>query len=161
MVNARGLAGRRTQALWALLESVHDPEIPVLSLRDLGVLRDVRVEGECVSLVVTPTYTGCPAMLVMQRDIKTCLVQAGYKHISIENRLAPAWTTDWITSTGREKLRRYGIAPPQPGWPRTSVCCPKCGCDRTNLISEFGSTACKAIMQCAACLEPFDYFKCL
>ena len=157
------------QEVIAALESVVDPEIPVLTIRDLGVLRDVRIEGDRVVVTITPTYVGCPAMLDIQDSIKHALAEVGHADAVIETRLAPAWTTDWMSAEGREKLRAYGIAPPgkvDPGQvPRPFrddevVSCPQCGSDHTKIVSEFGSTACKALYKCEACLEPFDYFKC-
>lgn len=147
--------------LWHLLESVKDPEIPVLSIRELGVLRDARIDERKAHVVITPTYSGCPAMRVIRHDVEACLEKSGFLDIVIETRLAPAWTTDWISRQGREKLRRFGIAPPQAGWPLSPVGCPRCGATDTRLVSEFGSTACKALLQCSDCLEPFEYFKCL
>ncbi len=147
--------------LWKLLESVKDPELPVLSIRELGVLREVRIENNRPCVVLTPTYSGCPAMLAIRREVESCLQSSGFDDIVIETSLAPAWTTDWISPEGHEKLRRSGIAPPQPDWPGSPVDCPLCGSTETLLVSEFGSTACKALFQCQTCLEPFDYFKCL
>ena len=151
--------------LFELLSSVCDPEIPVLTLQDLGVLRDISMSGNEVKVTITPTYSGCPAVDVMQADIKSALNNAGYQHVTIQQSLSPAWTTDWMSDAGRQKLRAYGIAPParisgqqteQPG-----IQCPQCGSDEVKRISEFGSTACKALYQCQDCLEPFDYFKCI
>ena len=147
--------------LWNLLESVKDPEIPVLSIRELGVLREARIDNHQAQVVITPTYTGCPAMQAIRHDVEDCLKGSGFFDIDIETRLAPVWTTDWISRQGQEKLRRYGIAPPQVGWPLRAVDCPRCRSGNTRLVSEFGSTPCKALFQCNACLEPFDYFKCL
>ena len=161
MVNSTQSSAMQTARLWDLLESVKDPEVPVLSIRDLGVLRDVRIEPRRVLVVITPTYSGCPAMLAIRREVEACLIGAGYDDAVIETRLAPAWTTDWISPEGHEKLRRYGIAPPQPAWPGKPIECPTCGSSHTRIVSEFGSTACKALFQCDRCLEPFDYFKCL
>ena len=152
------------QALYALLENVADPEIPVLTLRDLGVLRDISVDDDEITVTITPTYAGCPAMQAMQADIESTLSQAGYQQYKVRQQLSPAWTTDWMTEIGRQKLLDYGIAPPaskQPGKSDAPVSCPQCGSEDSKKISEFGSTACKALYQCQSCREPFDYFKCL
>ena len=151
----------RSAWLWNLLESVKDPEIPVLSIRELGVLREARIDHRRAHVVITPTYSGCPAMQTIRHDVEDCLKASGCFDIVIETRLAPVWTTDWISRQGQEKLRCYGIAPPQVGWPLRAVDCPRCRSGNTRLVSEFGSTPCKALFQCNACLEPFDYFKCL
>ena len=153
----------------ALLANVCDPEIPVLTIEDLGVLRDVRVSGEEVTVVITPTYSGCPAIGTIEQDIERVLMEAGCRTVTIETQIAPAWTTDWLSEAGRGKLRAMGIAPPvgAAGDIRTlrggavHVICPRCGAFDTECLSEFGSTACKALYRCCACLEPFDYFKCL
>lgn len=138
--------------IWAVLESVPDPEIPVVSVVDLGIVREVHGDR----IVITPTYTGCPATEVIGRDIRGALDAAGYRHVRLETSLSPPWTTDWISAEGREKLRRYGIAPPT----RQAVTCPQCGSAETEEISRFGSTPCKAQWRCRSCLEPFDLFKC-
>jgi ring-1,2-phenylacetyl-CoA epoxidase subunit PaaD len=140
------------QAIWEVLASVPDPEIPVISVVDLGIVRSVEPER----VVITPTYTGCPAAQVIERDIRDALDAAGYRHVRVETALSPAWTTDWITPEGREKLRAYGIAPPTRG----AVECPQCGSSHTEEISRFGSTPCKALWRCRDCAEPFDLFKC-
>lgn len=154
-----------TAQLFKLLSSVCDPEIPVLTLQDLGVLRDISIAGDEVKVTITPTYSGCPALEVMQEDIKTVLADAGYQHVTVKQSLSPAWTTDWMSEAGREKLRTYGIAPParQAGQQtdRANIQCPQCGSGEVKRISEFGSTACKALYQCQDCREPFDYFKCI
>ena len=153
-----------TAPLYALLDSVADPEIPVLTLRDLGVLRDISVINDEIRVTITPTYAGCPAVEAMRADIETVLRQAGYQHVSVRQRLSPAWTTDWMSEEGRQKLREYGIAPPACRSDQkitTAIACPQCGSEDTRKISEFGSTACKALYQCQSCREPFDYFKCL
>ena len=151
----------------AAAAAVLDPEIPVLTLADLGVLRGVeRREGRIV-VKLTPTYTGCPATLAIQLAVEAALVEAGLSDARVETVLSPPWTTDDITEEGRRKLREFGIAPPnRAAGPRAlfgeeTVACPKCGSTHTNRISEFGSTACKALWQCKACAEPFDYFKCI
>jgi len=150
--------------VFELLSQVCDPEIPVLSLQDLGVLRDISVEKGEVKVTITPTYAGCPALHAMQSDIETTLAQAGYNRVTVQQRLSPAWTTDWMSETGREKLRAYGIAPPATttcGRPAEHIECPRCSSSKVKKISEFGSTACKALYQCRDCQEPFDYFKCI
>lgn len=153
--------------IFELLESVKDPEIPVLSIRDLGILRAVEFDGERVRVVITPTYSGCPAMGVIEQEVRAVLQAAGYVDVVVQTQLAPAWTTDWMTETGREALRAYGIAPPARSCPALTMdeipapACPHCGAGRTRCISEFGSTACKALYQCLDCQEPFDYFKCI
>lgn len=141
--------------LWAVLTSVPDPEIPVLSVVDLGIVREVSVDR----VVITPTYTGCPATQVIERDIRSVLDAAGYRRVGIETVLSPPWTTDWITPEGREKLRAYGIAPPLAAGDR-AVACPQCGSTDTEEVSQFGSTPCKALWRCRSCAEPFDLFKC-
>ena len=142
-------------ALWQVVRSVPDPEIPVLSLVDLGIVRDVSPQW----VAITPTYTGCPATLAIQQALRAALDAAGFAHTGIRTVLAPAWTTDWITEEGRAKLLAYGIAPPvQPG--NAAVACPQCGSVQTEEISHFGSTPCKALWRCRDCLEPFDLFKC-
>lgn len=164
-------------AIWELLESVTDPEIPVVNLREMGILRAVRQGPSGLEVVITPTYSGCPAMGQMEDDVAGALASAGVI-ARVITQLAPAWTTDWMTPEGRAKLRAYGIAPPvnsactapvsaqvvvfarrktlgQTG----TVACPQCGSDNTTEISHFGSTACKAMYRCLNCMEPFDYFK--
>ena len=151
-----------------LLENVKDPEVPAISVVELGVVRDVEISGENVLVTITPTYTGCPAMDVMREDILKELRYAGMANVEVKQTLAPAWTTDWITDIGKAKLKAYGIAPPEKtadiralkgGAP--VVECPHCGSRNTVMISAFGSTACKALWKCHDCLEPFDQFKCL
>ena len=141
--------------IWHVLENVADPEIPALSVVDLGIVREVGPDR----IVITPTYTGCPATQVIERDIRDALDAAGYRGIAIETALAPPWTTDWISAAGREKLRVYGIAPPTPAGQRV-VHCPQCNSPDTEEISRFGSTPCKALWRCRGCAEPFDLFKC-
>ena len=142
-----------------------DPEIPVLTIADLGVLREVSQQGERVQVVITPTYSGCPAMDAIAQDIKAVLRQHGCADAEVKTRLFPPWTTDWLSAAGKEKLRRYGIAPPPgPAVAREAVAAPRCPrCDSANAerVSEFGSTPCKALYRCGDCREPFDYFKCL
>jgi len=145
--------------IFKILESVTDPEIPVISLNDLGILRDVKVHGDQVEVVITPTYTGCPAMLAMEQDIYTALQKEDIKNVKVTTVLSPAWTTDWMSEEGKRKLEEYGIAPPNPTSP-DEIPCPQCESKNTTMMSQFGSTACKALYKCEDCLEPFDYFKC-
>lgn len=146
--------------------TVVDPEIPVISIADLGILRDVVVAGDHVEVHITPTYTGCPAMNMIKAEIEQALAAAGLAPVQVRLVLSPAWTTDWITDTGRRQLLDYGIAPPAPGGDRTAlfgtmtVPCPRCGSTDTTQLAAFGSTACKALWRCTTCREPFDYFKC-
>jgi ring-1,2-phenylacetyl-CoA epoxidase subunit PaaD len=151
-----------TNSIWKILEEVPDPEIPVLSVLDLGVVRDVKIKDSEVEIFITPTYSGCPAMDAISMDIKLKLVEHGYKNFKVTQVLSPAWTTDWMTETGKEKLQAYGIAPPKNSkdLSDTNPDCPQCKSDDTKLLSQFGSTACKALYQCNDCKEPFDYFKC-
>lgn len=158
------------QRVWSLLEEVCDPEIPVLSILDLGIVRDVRPlptsperGGEQgFEIIITPTYSGCPAMDAISFDIKLKLIEHGYKKIKITSVLTPVWTTDWMTEAGKRKLKAYGIAPPKFSKDLSADLpeCPQCKSSNTKLLSQFGSTACKALYQCNACKEPFDYFKC-
>jgi len=148
-----------------LLEDVPDPEIPVVSVVDLGIVRGAREEGGRLVVDVAPTYTGCPATEVIERDIAQKLEASGFANVEIRRQLAPPWTTDWISAAGREKLKAFGIAPP-PGsdslrGPRLPVACPHCESTDTTRLSEFGSTPCKAAYRCDACREPFDHFKCI
>lgn len=154
--------------VWAVLETVPDPEVPVISVVELGVVRDVVVDGEGVTVTMTPTYSGCPAMREMEEDIRTALAARGVAQVTVHTVLSPAWTTDWIGPAAREKLRAYGIAPPGKAEAgglvtltraRPPVPCPYCGSSDTRLESEFGSTACKAIRFCRACQQPFEEFK--
>jgi ring-1,2-phenylacetyl-CoA epoxidase subunit PaaD len=154
--------------IWKLLEGISDPEVPVLSVIDLGIVRSVKIQEDQIHITITPTYSGCPAMGVIEQDIKEKLSKEGFINFKIDTVLTPAWTTDWISEEGRKKLKLYGIAPPE-NEPDKSVLfadpvkvqCPKCGSRDTRMVSQFGSTACKAHYQCNNCLEPFDYFKCL
>lgn len=158
--------------VWGWLALVPDPEIPVVSLTDLGIVRGVEVAGEAVKVTVTPTYSGCPATAVIALDIESAIRANGVAQVTVARQLSPVWTTDWITAEGREKLRAYGIAPPIDGTAATGarvagmlgnlvVPCPHCGSNKTERLSQFGSTPCKAQWRCTACLEPFDYFKCI
>ncbi|MEP2275043.1 MAG: 1,2-phenylacetyl-CoA epoxidase subunit PaaD [Reichenbachiella sp.] len=149
------------------LRSVMDPEIPVLSVVDMGVIRHIEITDHLV-VTITPTYSGCPAMNTIEEDIKKCLLDNGHKNVDVKTVLQPAWTTDWLTAHGREQLKAYGIAPPQGSTSKRAlfledetVPCPQCESKNTILVSEFGSTACKAQYKCKDCLEPFDYFKCI
>lgn len=154
-----------TNAIWKILETVKDPEVPVLSVVDLGVIRAVSLEAKQVTVTITPTYTGCPAMDMISMHIKMALNAAGYQ-TTIQTILSPAWTTDWITENGKQQLKAYGIAPPvgksfdQAYLEDIIVPCPQCNSTHTVLVSQFGSTACKALYKCEVCKEPFDYFKC-
>jgi ring-1,2-phenylacetyl-CoA epoxidase subunit PaaD len=141
------------QGIWAVLKGVPDPEIPAVSVLDLGIVRSVDDE----KVVITPTYSGCPATLFIEQSIRQALDAAGYRSVAIETRLAPPWTTDWITAEGKAKLHAYGIAPPDLAKTAT---CPQCGSTDTEEISRFGSTPCKSQWRCRDCLEPFDRFKC-
>ena len=144
-----------TNGVWEVLANVPDPEIPVISIVDLGIVRAADQDR----VVLTPTYTGCPATHVIETMVRTALDEAGFAHVRIETTLSPPWTTDWITPQGREALRAYGIAPPTPAGTR-AVHCPQCDSTETEEISRFGSTPCKALWRCRACAEPFDLFKC-
>jgi ring-1,2-phenylacetyl-CoA epoxidase subunit PaaD len=155
--------------IWVLLEEVKDPEVPVLSVVDLGIIRAVRIAAGRPEIVITPTYSGCPAMDMIRMSIRMCLLEHGFGDVRIETVLSPAWTTDWMSEAGKEKLKAYGIAPPMPtqqvcrlDWfaREEAIQCPRCHSYHTTRISEFGSTACKALFRCEDCKEPFDYFKC-
>jgi ring-1,2-phenylacetyl-CoA epoxidase subunit PaaD len=156
------------QVIWDLLEEVKDPEVPVLSILDLGIVREIKLEGDQINIVITPTYSGCPAMDVISMDIRLKLIEKGYRNVSVQQQLSPAWTTDWMTKEGKEKLKAFGIAPPNPKqqfctsdmFREEAVQCPHCHSYHTALISQFSSTACKAMYRCLACKEAFDYFKC-
>ena len=154
------------QRAWDVVARVVDPEIPVLTIADLGVLRDVAVRNGRVEVAITPTYSGCPAMNMITLEIELALEREGMRHSKVLTVLSPAWTTDWMSEAGRKKLREYGVAPPQAGSGRRAlfgeqvVGCPQCSSDDTEVLSEFGSTSCKALWRCKSCREPFDYFKC-
>ena len=155
-------------ALEAVLAGVPDPEIPVVTVVDLGILRGVRVRPDGGrEVVLTPTYTGCPATLAIEASVRSGLDAAGFRDVTVVTELSPPWSTDWITDAGRAKLRAYGIAPPEKDAVRNSLKpeapaqCPQCGSCRTHEVSRFGSTPCKALWRCEACAEPFDRFKCL
>ncbi len=165
------LAGARTEHAWRVLDGVLDPEVPVLSVRDLGIVRDVLDHDDHLEVVLTPTYSGCPATEVIERSVIDALEAAGLGPVRATTRRAPAWTTDWISAEGRRKLREYGIAPPHVQAaasdgavpirvrPRTPVACPRCASADTERLSAFGATACKALYRCRACGEPFEHFK--
>ncbi len=165
-----------TEQIWRWLSEIPDPEIPVISLTDLGIIRDVEWQGDTLVVTVTPTYSGCPATGVINLDIERKLRDKGIDKLELKRQLSPAWTTDWIASEAKEKLRAYGIAPPIEGTATEGVLaararrlsgeeltvpCPRCGSANTTRVSQFGSTPCKAAYQCRDCLEPFDYFKCI
>lgn len=155
--------------IFDLLNEIADPEIPVISIVDLGVIRKANIEGTHVEIVITPTYSGCPAMKQMEDDIRIKLLAVGFESVKITTIYSPAWTTDWLSADAKLRLQQYGIAPPEESTtdksflsnkPKT-VTCPRCKSQQTKMISQFGSTACKALYQCQNCLEPFDYFKCI
>jgi len=165
---SNGEAAVLTQAqAWDALRAVADPEIPVISVCDLGIVREVRADPDAVTVVVTPTYSGCPATAAIAASIRDALLQAGAPKVEIETRLSPAWTTDWIAPDAAEKLRNYGIVPPAPVVPEgpqplrfaPRIACPRCSSQHTERLSQFGSTACKALHRCLDCREPFEYFK--
>jgi ring-1,2-phenylacetyl-CoA epoxidase subunit PaaD len=165
MVTRVDLPPRSRSAAWDVAATVLDPEVPVLTIEDLGILRDVREDPDGhVHVQITPTYSGCPAMDAIRTDIVAALTREGYDDVSVEFVLAPAWTTDWMSEDGKRKLAEYGIAPPQPRGDgvvalRLSVRCTQCGSPDTRELSRFGSTACKSLWVCNACKEPFDHFK--
>ena len=158
-----------TAEIKGILEAVTDPEIPVLTIGDMGIIRDIIIhEDESIEVIITPTYSGCPAMDMIEVNIKAALQEKGLSSVKVTSVISPAWTTDWISQEGLRKLKEYGIAPPVAGTvdkgelfaEAVQVECPHCGSDHTKMISQFGSTPCKAQYQCLDCLEPFDYFKC-
>jgi ring-1,2-phenylacetyl-CoA epoxidase subunit PaaD len=166
MIESENITAKK---IWGLLGTVNDPEVPVLSVTDLGIIRDVKINDTEIEVVITPTYSGCPAMDVISMNIRMVLLQHGVRNVKITTVLSPAWTTDWMSEHGKEKLKAFGIAPPTA---KQQVCqaelfhegeaiqCPRCNSYNTRLISQFGSTACKALYACEDCKEPFDYFKC-
>jgi len=170
MVNI-AIEATRTERAWAVLDAVPDPEVPALSVRDLGIVREVLDHGTSMEIVLTPTYSGCPATEVIERSVCEAVDAAGLGPARVTMRRAPAWTTDWISAEGKAKLLAYGIAPPGPvaadgavpmrivGRRADAVACPRCGSARTERLSAFGSTACKALWRCIACREPFEQFK--
>ncbi|WIT10423.1 phenylacetate-CoA oxygenase subunit PaaJ [Paucibacter sediminis] len=160
----------RLEAAWEVLRQIPDPEVPVISLDELGIVRDLKETAGGLEVVLTPTYSGCPATELIQDNVRAAL--AAFGEIQITMQRAPAWTTDWISEAGKAKLKAYGIAPPGPAGPDraqpirlvhraslTKLACPRCGSERTEKLSAFGSTACKALYRCLACLEPFEHFK--
>ena len=157
-----------TERVYEWLSQVTDPEVPALTILDLGIVRDVVIgDNGSVKVTITPTYSGCPAMDVIAMGIRMALASRGVKHISIEPQLSPAWTTDWMTEEGKRKLKEYGIAPPNRKafqalglFEEEGVGCPRCGSDDTELVSQFGPTSCKALYKCHSCKEPFEHFKC-
>ena len=166
MVNTSTISEKE---IWSILAKVCDPEVPVLTILDLGIVRKVQINSGEIEIIITPTYTGCPAMDMITMNIRLALAEQDYKNVTVTTVLAPVWTTDWMTEEGKQKLKAYGIAAPNP---KQQVCndklfaaaeavqCPHCNSYHTRRISEFGSTACKALYQCKECNEPFDYFKC-
>lgn len=157
------------KALYAYLEEIKDPEVPVLSIIDLGIVRDIKMNDDELEVIITSTYTGCPAMDMIATQIRIELATLGFKKVKITQAISPPWTTDWMSEEGKQKLKAYGIAPPNPRQQvrddqlfaaAEAVQCPHCDSYHTHRISEFGSTACKALYQCDDCKEPFDYFKC-
>lgn len=173
----QGASHPELATVWHWLAQVPDPEIPVISLTDLGIIRDVAWQGDTLVVKVTPTYSGCPATSVINFDIEAALRAHGVEKLRLERQLSPPWTSDWITAEGRDKLRAYGIAPPVDGTAadgrlagrisrlagtsNLTIACPRCGSTATEKVSQFGSTPCKASYRCTDCLEPFDYFKCI
>lgn len=164
------VADDRVAVAWAALAAVPDPEVPVLSVIDLGIVREVAAQGDSVEVVLTPTYSGCPATEVIAGSVRDALLAAGFGDVRVTHRLAPPWTTDWISAEGRRKLADYGIAPPGPAAAdgaqvvrlhrrAPAVACPRCGSADTERLAAFGSTACKALYRCRACREPFEHFK--
>ncbi len=153
---------REAGKIMELLESIKDPEIPVLSIVDLGIVRGVETSDQTVTITLSPTYTGCPGMDLIGAEIRALLLQEGFTTVAIKTALAPAWTTDWMSEKGKQALAAYGIAPPDKRFsiPEDGVGCPHCHSTATRLVSTFSSTACKALYQCRDCGEPFDYFKC-
>ena len=146
----------KIKKIWELLNTVPDPEIPVISVVELGVIRDVIFSDNSYVISITPTYSGCPAVKAFQDDITICLKKNGIENFELKIVYSPAWTTAWMTEATKEKLKKYGIAPPSD-----TVICPQCESEKTELTSEFGATACKALYKCSDCLEPFEYFKCI
>lgn len=157
-----------TSQVYDWLQQVTDPEVPVLTILDLGIVRDVRIAGDEVTVVITPTYSGCPAMDVIGINIRMALMSRGFKKVHIEQQLSPAWTTDWMTEEGKRKLKEYGIAPPARKtsdnplalFEDDNIPCPRCNSEHTQLVSRFGPTSCKSLYKCLDCKEPFEHFKC-
>jgi ring-1,2-phenylacetyl-CoA epoxidase subunit PaaD len=164
------LEATRSERAWAVLDAVPDPEVPAISVRELGIVRDVLDHGDAIEVVLTPTYSGCPATEVIEQSVRDAIHAAGLGPARVTMRRAPAWTTDWISAEGKRKLREFGIAPPGPAADGTvpirivgrraeAVPCPRCGSAHTERLAAFGSTACKALWRCIACKEPFEHFK--
>ena len=159
----------RKEEILNALNEIPDPEIPVISIVELGVIREVKPDGKKIEVIITPTYSGCPAMKQMEADVRKKLLEKGFEEVRITTVFNPAWTTDWMSETARKKLQDYGIAPPEESTNDKSfltnkpkfITCPRCKSKNTILISQFGSTACKALYKCNECLEAFDYFKCI
>ncbi|MBM3448859.1 MAG: phenylacetate-CoA oxygenase subunit PaaJ [Bacteroidetes bacterium] len=159
----------QAEDIWQFLTEVEDPEIPVVNVIEMGIVRDVTYAQDKWVVSITPTYSGCPAMHAIEQDITELLSEKGLQHFEVKTILSPAWTTDWMTNEARMKLEAYGIAPPQKGSSDKAllmgklrdVKCPRCKSYDTHMISQFGSTACKSLYKCESCLEPFDYFKCI
>lgn len=157
-----------TTQVYDWLQQVTDPEVPVLTILDLGIVRDVRIADDEVTVVITPTYSGCPAMDVIGMNIRMALFSRGFKKVHIEQQLSPAWTTDWMTEDGKRKLKEYGIAPPVRKtsdnplalFEDDNIPCPRCNSEHTELVSRFGPTSCKSLYKCLDCKEPFEHFKC-
>ena len=160
------IAPAEVRTIWGLLSAIPDPEVPVLTITDLGMVRSVARHGDGWVIGFTPTYSGCPATEHLLGEIRTVMSEHGFLPVHIVLQLDPPWTTDWMSEEGRAKLKAYGIAPPQAGGGRRAlfgeqqVACPQCGSTDTEVLSEFGSTSCKALWRCRSCREPFDYFKC-
>ena len=151
------MVGEQERRVWQVLATVPDPEIPILSVVDLGIVRFVRWEEGALHVGLTPTYSGCPATEAIRRSVREALDEAGYREAALEETLTPPWTSEWLSPEAHRKLREYGIAPPAP----RAISCPRCGSHSTSRVSEFGSTPCKAHYRCEECLEPFDHFKCI
>jgi ring-1,2-phenylacetyl-CoA epoxidase subunit PaaD len=153
------------ELVWERLSLIPDPEVPVITIVELGVVRDVQWDGKLLRIVITPTYTGCPAMNLFVAEIQAAMHEQGFDNLEIKTVFSPAWTTDWLSTEAKEKLRQYGIAPPvqnasdDPFAPPPVVPCPRCGAEHTTLVSQFGATACKSLYTCNVCQEPFEYFK--
>ncbi|CAI1616540.1 phenylacetate-CoA oxygenase, PaaJ subunit [Serratia proteamaculans] len=165
-MNITRLQAAEIPQIWHCLQQISDPELPVLSITDLGMVRDVEAEGHGWRITFTPTYSGCPATEFLLEAIEQRLAESGFSPVRVTIQLSPAWTTDWMNAAARERLREYGVAPPQghtcdKPLAHGPVPCPRCGSTHSEKISEFGSTACKALYRCCDCREPFDYFKCI
>ncbi|MEZ5500221.1 MAG: 1,2-phenylacetyl-CoA epoxidase subunit PaaD [Steroidobacteraceae bacterium] len=165
----RAQSDERLERAWCVVATVPDPEIPVLTVVDLGIIRSIEPQGDHgLRVAVSPTYSGCPATAVIHASIEEALQEAGYSPVQVRSVLSPPWSSDWISEAGRDKLRAYGIAPPQRPvgstrallHPQAAIACPRCESVHTSRISEFGSTPCKALYRCEDCREPFEYFKC-